>query len=134
MPFVAMLGAERVVSLELDEIQWAALRGKELTMPGCGVRAIAKSSSLGTHFFAHYSASACTIIHKPESRQHRALKAAVYHLIGHTLGWRAVLEHPGPERRWVADVLAIGRPAHRLRDPALQTVDGGVGGTHASVL
>ncbi|MFC5133049.1 competence protein CoiA [Paeniglutamicibacter kerguelensis] len=112
MPFVAMLGTERVVSLELDEIKWAALRGQELTMPGCGVRAIAKSSSLGTHFFAHYSASECTIIHKPESRQHRALKAAVYRLVGHTPGWRAVLEHPGPQRRWVADVLAIG-PANR---------------------
>ncbi|GAA1892137.1 hypothetical protein GCM10009715_42100 [Paeniglutamicibacter psychrophenolicus] len=114
MPFVAMLGAERIVSLDLDEIRWAALRGKELTMPGCGVRAIAKSSSLGTRFFAHHSTSGCTTIHKPESRQHRALKAAVYFLVGETPGWRAVLEHPGPDRRWVADVLAIGPAGQRI--------------------
>ena len=114
MPFVAMQGTERVVSLELDEIQWAALRGQELTMPGCGVRAIAKSSSLGTRFFAHHSTLGCTIIHKPESRQHRALKAAVYHLVGNTPGWRAVLEHPGPDRRGVADVLAIGPAGRRI--------------------
>lgn len=112
MPFVAMQGTKRVVSLDLDDVQWAALYGQELAMPGCGVRAFPRHSSLGTRFFRHESTLECTIIHKPESPQHRALKAAVYHLIGQTPGWQAVLEEPGPGRRWVADVLAIG-PGNR---------------------
>lgn len=116
MPFVAYLGAERVLAFDLDTAAWSALRGapenSRLTLV-CGVRAIAKTSKLGTQFFAHHNKAGCTLEHLEETQQHLAMKRAVAEHINSLPGWDAVLEYANEDRSWVADVMAIHTDGRR---------------------
>lgn len=111
MPFIAHLGEQRISALDLTSDQWARLRARadypSLVLPGCGIRAIAKTSSRGRQFFAHRSTVKCNEAHLNESPQHRLMKEAVARFIGSQPGWSAHVEYPGPNRNWVADVLAV---------------------------
>ena len=49
-----------------------ARRARHITMPCCPARAIPKTSSRGTRFFAHHARGACAW--KPETEVHRHLK------------------------------------------------------------
>lgn len=110
MPLIGLTNGARVNSLEVSDELWAELRtpaGRDtLTMPGCGMPALARVSKLGFRHFAHRANTDCEAEHKPESPQHMAMKAAVADLVNMEPGWEATIEFQGPDGAWVADVLA----------------------------
>ncbi|MFE6966981.1 competence protein CoiA [Agromyces sp. NPDC057679] len=111
MPLVAMDGETRVAAPLVDEERWASLRASSVALP-CGARAVPKENRYGTRFFAHWPGSHCDVGHKPESPEHlRAKEIIVRAAIA--AGWDAEPEMPGPDRAWVADVLA-SRGEHRV--------------------
>lgn len=118
MPFVAHLHGKRINALEMTSEQWHELRASDdyvfLVLPGCGVRATAKTSSLGRRFFAHYTTAGCDEPHLNETPQHRMMKEAIALLIDSCPGWTAYVEYPGPDREWVADVLAVSSHGRRI--------------------
>lgn len=106
MPLSASVNGERVVSSLLTEEQWAALRDdlrsrrRVLTMP-CGWPGLAKTSRLGTRYFAHKpGGDGCTA---GETAQHLLAKAIVVDAVT-AAGWKAEPEVPGDG--WIADVMA----------------------------
>lgn len=119
MPLVAMLGEERVDATKHTAESWeevrAASRRSEITMPLCGIRAVAKTRGERTRFFAHYTREGCRVDHGGETPQHEALKEAVARAIDAVPGWHADLEFPHPSREWVIDVLAQPEAASRRR-------------------
>ncbi|WP_146168402.1 hypothetical protein [Rathayibacter caricis] len=66
--------------------------------------AVAKTSPLGTQYFAHHR-NVENDNHKGESADHLRVKAAVM-VAARGLGWTAAAEVPAPDRSWIADVLA----------------------------
>lgn len=75
-------------------------------MPCCGERAVAKTSRLGTQYFAHYRKSeSCDF--EPESKEHLLLKEIVA-VAASESGWEVVTEGSGQSndgQQWRADVL-----------------------------
>lgn len=109
MPLVAHLNGSRTEAHQLSADEWAILKSvykqRTLTMT-CGQLGVPKTSKLGFQYFAHKPGADCT--HHaggPESAEHLALKAAVEAAV-EGCGWTATLEYAGPQRSWIADVLA----------------------------
>lgn len=109
MPLVAFLGDRRLEAPELASAEWLELKGQYraagLSMI-CGQPGIPKTSPNGLQFFAHHPASNCQL-HEGgrESPEHLSAKAAVAKA-ARAAGWIATIEHPAPDRSWIADVLA----------------------------
>ncbi|WP_229992254.1 competence protein CoiA family protein [Arthrobacter sp. Bi26] len=104
-----MLDGERVDATKHTRESWLALQSSEerrqLVMPLCGVRAVAKARG-ETKFFAHLSTAGCGVEHGGETPQHLAMKEALALGIDRVPGWHAIIEHPYPSREWIVDVLA----------------------------
>lgn len=109
MPLVAMLDGARVDATKHTRESWLALQAsderKQMVMPLCGVRAVAKLRG-ETRFFAHLSTAGCEARHGGETPQHLAMKEALALGIDQVPGWHAIIEHPHPSREWIIDVLA----------------------------
>ena len=109
MPLIAMLDDERIDASQYTPDAWAKLRSsgeaKQMVMPLCGIRAIAKTRGT-THFFAHHRVTDCKVDHGGESPQHLAMKSALRDRIDAVDGWHAFVEYPHPSREWIVDVLA----------------------------
>ncbi|MGW8431606.1 competence protein CoiA family protein [Curtobacterium citreum] len=104
MPLTATVNGEEVVATRTPADAWAAFRGRRpWPVLSCGADAYAKTSHLGTQFFAH--AADCDTDHKGESAEHLRVKAAII-AAATALGWTARAEVPADGRRWIADVLA----------------------------
>lgn len=106
MPLSGLIDGERVVSCLLSDEQWATLKDdvrekrRTITMP-CGWRGMAKTSQLGTQYFAHApGGDGCSA---GESAQHLRAKAVIVEAVSRA-GWIAATEVPGDG--WVADVMA----------------------------
>ncbi len=72
-------------------------------LPCCDAEVVAKTSKLGTQFFAHYRKRACDASRETET--HLNAKRAVYDGCIDA-GWSALTEAVGPDSAWRADVLA----------------------------
>ena len=105
---------EHGTTIEADacsDEQWKTLRERSrkernLKMPCCTVRAVLKTSKLGTRFFAHKARGACTW--KPETNVHLHLKRVALKA-AREAGWEAqteVTEGTPEDEHWTADVLA----------------------------
>ncbi|MGO4120702.1 competence protein CoiA family protein [Arthrobacter sp. YAF16] len=109
MPLVAMLDGERVDATKHTRESWAELQSsddrKQMVMPLCGIRAVAKTRG-ETRFFAHLTVADCRVEHGGETPQHQAVKTALRDRIDAIQGWHACLEYPHPSREWIIDVLA----------------------------
>ncbi|WP_197023373.1 competence protein CoiA [Arthrobacter sp. MA-N2] len=109
MPLVAHFNGSRTEAHQLAEDEWAVLKSAykqgTLTMT-CGQPGVPKTSKLGFQYFAHKRGADC-ILHAgaPESAEHLALKAAA-EAAAKACGWASTIEYPGPQRSWIADVLA----------------------------
>lgn len=105
MPLTARLDGVDLVAPLLTDDEWTTARAArprpQLT---CGAEAVAKTSKLGTRFFAHLTRPA-TDDHKAETAEHLLVKARLIQL-AMAAGWRARAEAAGPNREWIADVLA----------------------------
>lgn len=108
MPLRAVTDSGNVHAFELDEQAWGSLkqnyRQRGLRMPCCGVAAVPKTSSLGTHFFAHARKGEC--ITAPESAEHIYCKNLIAQA-AQAAGWTVTTERAGatPEgETWIADV------------------------------
>lgn len=109
MPLSATVGDDRVVAFLLDEDAWTGLKadlktGRRSAVLGCGSEAYGRTSTLGTPHFVHKRGAACSD-HGPESAQHLLAKMVITRA-AREAGWDAQPEVPGPDRTWVADVLA----------------------------
>jgi len=106
MPLSGLVDGEPVVSCLLTEEEWAQLkddvRAKRRTATmRCGWKGLAKTSKLGTQYFAHApGGDNCSA---GESAQHLRAKAIIVEAITRA-GWIAQAEVPGDG--WVADVMA----------------------------
>lgn len=106
MPLSGLVDGEPVVSCLLTEEEWAQLkndlRAKRRTATmRCGWKGLAKTSKLGTQYFAHApGGDSCSA---GESAQHLRAKAVIVEAITRG-GWTAETEVPGDG--WVADVMA----------------------------
>jgi len=107
MPLRAIIHGSDVVACLLDEAAWNTLKAQtrsksvEPVLP-CGHRAICKTSSLGTQFFAHVGSQAGPSCGAGETKEHLLLKSLVVK-IAVEMGWTAVPEVPG--EGWRADVM-----------------------------
>jgi hypothetical protein len=106
MPLSGLIDGERVVSSLLTTEEWAALKEdvrakrRAIAMP-CGWPGQAKTSKLGTAYFAHSpGGDGCTA---GETAQHLLAKSIIVDAIT-AAGWTAEPEVPG--EGWVADVMA----------------------------
>ena len=106
MPLSGLVDGARVVSSLLTGEQWAALKEdvrakrRAITMP-CGWPGQAKTSKLGTAYFAHKpGGDGCTA---GETAQHLLAKAIIVNAITAS-GWEAEPEARGDD--WIADVMA----------------------------
>lgn len=110
MLLVATLDGARIDASAHTPESWWELKQSEdrerLLMPGCGLRAVARSSKLATRYFAHYRQVDCKVEHGGETPQHLAMKEALKLCINDVPGWHAVVEHPHPSCEWIVDVLA----------------------------
>lgn len=109
MPLVAHFNGQRTEAHQLLPDEWATLKSAYkqgvLTMT-CGQPAVPKTSKLNLQYFAHKPGADCALhAGGPESPEHLALKAAA-EKAAKACGWDATIEYPGPDRRWIADVLA----------------------------
>ncbi len=109
MPLRAELQEKTLYSYKMSPKEWDDLKQsdlkKSLTLPCCNERAVAKTSSLGTQFFAHYRNSE-DCISKPESKEHLRLKAIVSSA-AESAGWTVTTEYIGHSEngdKWIADV------------------------------
>jgi competence protein CoiA len=110
MPLRCLSNTVEMRAFELDDPAWASLkesyRSMGLRMPCCDTPAIPKTSSLGTHFFAHSRRAGCTSA--PETKEHILAKTIIAKTVL-TAGWGVQTECAGrtPEGEdWIADVLA----------------------------
>ena len=108
MPLVAHLGARRIEAPDVSAGDWlelkASYRQTGLVLV-CGHSGFPKTSQLGTQYFSHFSNSECQAFEGGrESPEHLAAKAAVAKA-ARAAGWTATIEHPAPDRSWIADVL-----------------------------
>ncbi|MGY3567947.1 hypothetical protein [Sinomonas sp. RB5] len=71
MQLIAILGDERIDASKPTRESWAEVKAsawrKDLTMPGCGLRAVATGRGEHTRFFAHYRRTGCNVDHGGES-------------------------------------------------------------------
>lgn len=100
-----------MLSVDCSREQWAEVRAALASdrsgwqLPCCGAGVVAKTSQLGTQFFAHAARADCAYIE--ETAHHLHLKSlAVFAARSH--GWQATTEVAGGTDGdpWVADVLA----------------------------
>jgi hypothetical protein len=109
VPLRALIDGVDCISVAMNVDEWQRLRtrlrssAQAAVLPCCGVRAVPKTSHLGTQFFAHYKRVKC--VFATETEQHRMIKQAL--LRGcRDAGWCAQLEHSAADGSWRADVLA----------------------------
>jgi len=104
---VALLDGEPVVAFDLDQADFAVLKTRSRSSPGClrfsdGLVAIPRSgTSVGQHF-SHKPGEGGTT--EPETIHHIEAKRAVRD-VARARGWDAQIEARDPEGLWVADVL-----------------------------
>lgn len=116
MPLRALLNDSDLFAFEQTVAAWESLKKSpertKLVMPCCGERAIAKTSPLGSFFFAHYRrAENCHA--KPESKEHIFLKGVIAKA-AKSAGWEVTTEYPGltpSGDQWLADVLCTKKSA-----------------------
>jgi hypothetical protein len=117
MQLVAYLKGERLDATEIPHDPWRALPKQpdyeDLVLLECGKRA-RRVTRLQRQFFAHWPRINCHIDHKSESSQHLAMKIALKDRINACPGWRAEVEYVGPNRQWIADVMAMHDNGRRL--------------------
>jgi hypothetical protein len=103
VPLTASSGDHYLLAPVFSPDSWVELK-KRRPRPvlSCGETAIAKTSRLGTQFFAHKVL--CDVGHKGESPQHLRLKTAIVRAAAE-LGWHARAEIRAPDGSWIADVL-----------------------------
>jgi hypothetical protein len=118
MPLRAELNGEALLSYKMSINEWNQLKESEsrrsLTLPCCSQRAVVKTSSLGTQFFAHYRNSE-DCISKPESKEHLRLKSIVASA-AEAAGWSVTTEYVGYNKsgdKWIADVFCT-KGKHRV--------------------
>ncbi|MBT3029427.1 MAG: hypothetical protein KME48_19890 [Candidatus Thiodiazotropha sp. (ex Ctena orbiculata)] len=116
MPLRAVLDNINLFAYEQTVESWNKLKNsperKKLAMPCCGERAIAKTSPLGTFFFAHYR-KATDCYAAPESPEHVYLKEIIA-TSAKAAHWAVITEHPGASPKgdkWVADVFCEKKSA-----------------------
>lgn len=109
MPLRAELNGEILFSHKMTTDEWEQLKKSQdkgsLVLPCCNQRAIMKTSSLGTKFFAHYRKSE-NCIYRPESKEHLRLKSIVASA-AESAGWSVTTEYVGYSKdgeKWIADV------------------------------
>jgi len=109
MPLRAVIAGKSLLAFELSPHDWRSLQGQLRSdrslgrLPCCDARVVAKTSALGTQFFAHYAQGACDAPRETEA--HLGAKRAVYEGCIDA-GWSAHTEAVGPDGAWRADVLA----------------------------
>jgi hypothetical protein len=110
MLLVALLDGQRIDATTLSRASWLELQNsekrKQLILPGCGIRAVAKPRGERTQYFAHLSVKECKVDHGGESPHHLAMKEALRDRINAVEGWHAIVEYPHDSREWIIDVLA----------------------------
>lgn len=109
MPLRAVIAGKSLFAFELSPEEWRSLQGqlRDKRSLGrllcCDAQVVAKTSKLGTQFFAHYVKGACDA--SSETEVHLGAKRAVYEGCVDA-GWDALTEAVGPDGAWRADVLA----------------------------
>src|SRR4051794_2167374 len=115
MPLVAEIDGSRVVSIDLDDDAWDALRlksrGGALTFRDCGTAAYLPTSRRGLRHFAPAAGSGGCDAHANESAAHMHAKTLII-AAARAAGWQAEPEVPGPG--YQADVLATSPTGVRL--------------------
>lgn len=115
MPLVAELDGTRMVSIDLDDDAWDALRlrsrGGALRFSGCGAAAYLRTSRRGLRHFVHAPGTGSCDAHGKESPAHMQAKALIV-AAARAAGWQAEPEVPGPG--YQADVLATSPTGVRL--------------------
>ena len=109
MPVRAYIEDKEIVSIDLNDEEWSALKArlkaKEIvvTLPCCGQEGFLRTSNRGLKHFVHLkSANPCDW--KPESAEHLKAKVAIMEACREQ-GWKAIPEFS--EADWRADVLAV---------------------------
>ena len=118
MPLSATFDGHRVVSTLLDEDAWRNLQAasradRSRLLMRCGWPAVAKTSVLGTRFFAHTAGGdGCT---QGESPEHLAGKAVIVHWVADAYPDLLVdTELPVGDRERIADVLVTWPTGQRV--------------------
>lgn len=115
MPLVAELEGARVVSIDLDDDAWDALRARSregaLRFRDCASVAYLRTSRRGLRHFAHAPGAGRCSAHGNESVAHMQAKSLII-AAARAVGWRAEPEVPGPG--YQADVLATSPAGVRL--------------------
>ena len=109
MPLRAYIEDKEIVSIDLNDEEWSALKARlkakeiVLTLPCCGQEGFLRTSNRGLKHFVHLkSANPCDW--KPESAEHLKAKVAIMEACREQ-GWNAIPEFS--EADWRADVLAV---------------------------
>lgn len=112
MPLRAYLAGEPLVAFKISQSDWEVLKRSEerkaITLPCCNSRAVVKTSSLGTQYFAHYRKSP-DCLSESESKEHLRLKYLVA-AAAEAAGWDVTTEFIGQSPQgttWIADVFCI---------------------------
>src|SRR5688500_11002331 len=109
MPFRAVIAGKSLHAFALSPHDWRSLQRRLRDnrslgrLPCCDAQIVAKTSKLGTQFFAHYAKTACDA--RLETEAHFGAKRAVYEGCIDA-GWDALTEAVAPDSAWRADVLA----------------------------
>ncbi|GAA2719290.1 hypothetical protein [Cellulomonas aerilata] len=115
MPLAAELDGRRLVSIDLDDEAWDALRLKSrvgaLRFRDCASAAYLRTSRGGLRHFAHAPGAGGCTAHGNESAAHMQAKSLVI-AAARAAGWHAEPEVPGPG--YQADVLATSPTGVRL--------------------
>lgn len=108
MPLRATLNDNDIQSFNYDYEGWASLKetykNQSLIMPCCQMKAVPKTSKLGTQYFAHARRGDCDS--NPETKEHIHLKFLIAK-VAKQCGWDVITEHEGytPDgEKWIADV------------------------------
>lgn len=105
MPLKAKINGQVVRAPLVAPDEWAAIQNQRPLVEMCCCTAKGYMRvRLGTQHFVHLNRPD-DCIWQPESPEHEALKTLVMRTLADA-GWDADIEVPGPDRRWIADVLA----------------------------